>query len=64
MTHLQKTVIAPIVGVIVLSLQLIFGVEIPEDVVDKIVVVAANAVAVGSVVYGILKNHDKKEKEE
>ena len=64
MTHLQKTVIAPIIGVIVLAVQLLFGIEIPEQLVEQIIVYVANGVAIGSVVYGILKNHDKREKEQ
>lgn len=61
MTHLEKTIIAPIIGVIVLAVQLIFDIQIPEDLVEKIVVYVANGVALGSVVYGILKNHEKED---
>lgn len=54
-----KTVIAPIVATIAILAQLVFGIEIPADVVDQLVVVAGNAVAIGFVIYGIVKNHKK-----
>lgn len=51
-----KTIIAPIVAFIVLILQL-FGIVIPPDVVNDVIMAVGNVVAVGVVVYGIIKNH-------
>lgn len=56
---MSKTIIAPIVAVLAIVVQLVFGVEIPEDVVEQIVAVVGNVVAIGLVVYGIVKNHKK-----
>lgn len=58
---MYKTTIAPIVAVLAMAVQLIFGVEIPESLVNEVVVVVSNAIAVFVVIYGIFKNH-KKEK--
>ena len=58
---MTKTIIAPIVALIVLVVQALFGIEIPEDVVNEFVVVVGNLVAVATVIYGIVTNHLKKE---
>lgn len=56
---LHKTIIAPIVAVLAMAIQLIFGVEIPESLVNEIVITASNVVAVFVAVYGIFKNYQK-----
>lgn len=61
---MTKTIIAPIVALIVLVVQALFGIEIPEDVVNEFVVVIGNLVAVATVIYGIVTNHIKKSKVE
>lgn len=59
MTDVHKTIIAPIVAVLVMAIQLIFGVDIPESLVNQIVVTVSNVVAVVVAIYGIFKNHQK-----
>lgn len=56
---LHKTIIAPIVAVLAMAIQLIFGVEIPESLVNEIVITVSNVVAVVVAVYGIFKNYQK-----
>jgi len=55
-----KTIIAPIVGVIVLMLNTVFGYNIGQEVGDQIIDVLVNLIAVVFTVYGIFKNHIKK----
>lgn len=52
-----KALIAPFVGVIAITAQLVFGMEFDLDVQTQVVEVIANAIAVGMVVAGILKNN-------
>lgn len=59
---MYKSVIAPIVAVIVLALQALFGIEIPDEVVNEFVVALGNFIAVVLVVLGIFKNHKKDDK--
>jgi len=54
-----KTIIAPIIVFIALALQLILGIEIPEEVINEIVMALVNLVAVVFVLKGIIKNHKK-----
>lgn len=42
-----------------LIVQLVFGITIPEEVINEIVLTMSNVVAVGVVLYGIVKNHQK-----
>jgi uncharacterized membrane protein len=53
----SKTIIAPIVGFLLLAVKVIFGIEFPVEIggqiTDAIVVVASLV----SVIYGIVKNH-------
>jgi hypothetical protein len=53
-----KTMIIPIVGVLAMGAQLIFGVQIDNGLQNDISDVVANLIAVGAVVYGIFKNHN------
>lgn len=59
MIDMHKTVIAPIVAVLVMAIQLIFGVKIPESLANEVVVATSNVVAVLVAIYGIFKNHQK-----
>lgn len=57
-----KSMIAPFIAVIAIALQLVFGIEINEDLQLEIATSIANLIAVGIVVYGIFKNHFAEEK--
>lgn len=59
---MYKSVIAPIVAVIVLALQALFGIEIPDEVVNEFVVALGNFIAVVLVILGIFKNYKKDDK--
>lgn len=54
-----KTVIAPVIGFIVILVKAIFGIEIPDDVVAQVIDSIVMALSTGAVVYGIVKNHKK-----
>ena len=56
---MHKTIIAPIVAVLAMAIQLIFGVGIPESLVNEIVITVSNVVAVVVAIYGIFKNYQK-----
>lgn len=58
---MSKAVIAPIVAVLVLLVQSVFGVEIPEEVANDIAVTIVNITSIGVVLAGIFTNY-KKEK--
>lgn len=55
----NKTVILPLLMVLGVVVQLVFGVEIPESVLNDVAVVTANVIALVVVVIGIFKNHKK-----
>lgn len=50
-----KQVIAPLVALVALGVQLVFGIEIPEEVLSEFVVSIGNAVALIIVVLGLIK---------
>lgn len=52
-----KQLIAPFVAVIFILLQTVFGIEVGEEVQNQVIDVLANLIAVGAVVYGIIKNN-------
>jgi uncharacterized protein (DUF697 family) len=56
---MTKTMIAPIVAVIALAIKGFFGIEIPETVQAEIVTYLVGAIALGTTVWGIVKNHKK-----
>lgn len=56
---MARTIIAPIVGFLVILVELIFGIEIGEDLVSRIIEVLVEAAALGTILYGIFKNHKK-----
>lgn len=60
---MAKTVIAPIVAVLALAAQLIFGIDISEEMQSQIVEWVANGVLIGTAIYGVVKNHKKKGEE-
>lgn len=58
---MKKTIILPIVAVLVLTAKLAFGIDINEDVQQQIVDVVSGCASLGFVLYGIFTNHSKKE---
>lgn len=56
---MKSTMLAPIVSVLALLLQLLIGVEIPQEVQDKVAFILADALFVGTTIWGIVKNHKK-----
>lgn len=52
-----KQLIAPFVAVIFILMQTIFGISISEEIQSQVVDVLVNFVAVGFVIYGIVKNN-------
>lgn len=56
---MYKTMIAPIVAVIAIAAQLIFGVDISEEVQSQLVEWIANGILIGTAIYGVVKNHKK-----
>jgi uncharacterized membrane protein len=56
---ITKTMIAPFVASAAIAAQLIFGINIPEDVVNQTVAVIVNAALVITTIVGIVKNHQK-----
>ena len=54
---MAKTVIAPIIAFLAIAVQFIFGIEIPNELQEQIVYVIGNAIALGTIVYGIVKDH-------
>ena len=57
---MSRTIVAPIVGVIVLLLKATLGIEIPEELQFQIIDACVTVSAIGAVVYGIVKDHKKK----
>lgn len=52
-----KTMIAPFIAVIAITLQLVLGIELPQELQNDMTSTVASVVAIGAVVYGIFKNH-------
>lgn len=59
MRNYEKTIIAPIVGLIVLGLSVLFGVEISTELQNEVVVYVASGISLFVTLYGIFKNHKK-----
>jgi len=51
--------ILPILSTIAIMVQLVFGIQIPEEVLDQIAVALGNLILGGIAIYGIFKNHKK-----
>mgnify|MGYP000897930165 FL=1 len=58
---MYKTIVAPIVATIAIVAQLIFGVDIGEEVQSQIVEALVNVIAVGAILYGIITNHKRED---
>lgn len=54
---MNKTVIAPIIGFLALTLEWLFNINIGEELQGQIADFIINGVALGAVLYGIIKNH-------
>lgn len=61
---MYKTIIAPIIATIAIVVQLLFGIDISEEVQSQVVEALVNVIAVGAILYGIIKNHKREEDEE
>lgn len=57
-----KQLIAPFIAVIFILLQTVLGVEVDEAIQNQVIDVIANLLAVGAVVYGIIKNNIEEKK--
>lgn len=60
---MYKTTIAPIIAVIALAIQAVFGIEIDKDLQEEIVVIIGNIILVGLAIKGVIDNHKKETKE-
>jgi hypothetical protein len=58
---MSKTIVAPLIAYIFLTLQVVFHVEVDEATKQQITLWVADGVALGLIFYGIYKNHKKKE---
>ena len=56
-----KRLLAPVIATVALAIQLIFGVEIPEEVLDTLAVTLGNLVLVGITIYGLFQKNGKKD---
>lgn len=52
-----KQLIAPFVAVVFIILQNVLGVDFGDEVQSNVVEALANLIAVGAVIYGIIKNN-------
>ena len=55
-----KTVIAPIIAVLALAVQAIFGVTIPEEILNEVVMTVVNAGLLVTAIIGVFKNYKEK----
>ena len=55
---MEKTVIAPIIAVLVLVLRA-FGLEVGEDLISQFITWVVTAIALYKAIQGIIKNHQK-----
>lgn len=58
-----KSIIAPIVGFLIVLVELIFGIEVGQDVASQIIEWLVAGASLVAIVYGIFKNHKKPPKE-
>lgn len=60
---MQKTIIAPLIALLMLLLQSVFHVNIPDGLAEQLTFAIGELVAGGIVLYGIFKSHKKKPEE-
>jgi hypothetical protein len=53
----KNTVIVPIVGLVALVIKYVTGVDFDQAVQQQVTDVLTNALIVGSLIYGVFKNH-------
>lgn len=56
---MNRTIIAPIVAFILIFIKIVFGVDIPDAVGGQITDVILSVITLGTLVYGIFKNHQQ-----
>lgn len=56
-----KTIVAPIVGIVFLALKGLLGIEVSDDLQAQVTDWVVTGVLVGISVYGVFKDHKKKE---
>ena len=56
---MAKTIIAPLLGFIFVGLSLILHIDLSEDLKQQITQFVTDGVALGVILYGIIKNHKK-----
>ena len=61
---MTKTIIAPIIAVLALAVQAIFGVTIPEEILNEVVMTVVNAGLLVTAIIGVFKNYNEKRKKE
>lgn len=59
---MAKTLIVPLLAFIYLTLDLVFGINLSDELKLKINDWVANGVALAVILYGIIKSHKKKPK--
>ena len=57
---MSRTIVAPLLGFIFLTLQIVFKIDIDEATKQQITLWVADGFALGAVIYGICKSHKKK----
>lgn len=62
MVNYSKTIIAPIIGLIVLGMSVLFGIEVDQDLQEQVITYIASGISLVVTLYGIFKNHKKEEK--
>lgn len=56
---MTKSMVAPIIAVVVLFIKAVFKIDIPNEVQDQAAVIVVGVVALVTTVHGIFKNHKK-----
>lgn len=57
---MSRAIILPIVTGIALVVQFVFGVTIPEEIINEVAVLIGNAILVVGSIVGIVNSHKKK----
>lgn len=57
---MSKTIVAPLLGFIFVTLSLVFKIDIDEATKAQITLWVSDGVALGFILYGIVKSHKKK----
>ena len=57
---MSRTIVAPLLGFIFLTLSIVFKIDIDETTKAQITAWVGDGIALGLILYGIFKNHKKK----